>query len=178
MFSLFFLIIHNLVLTGLVFLYSLIKIVTHLEVVKCVKPEICLCSHGLGHFFSCRGIALAVQHFWDRGHRQITAFLPRWRQKNNSKAKGKVSLRTFTKASSATVFSIDTALIYWFPDCHYRFHYSSWAHLTSRKNKFSFVNYSWHHDMCNRKCRQTPSVCVVLYWSGRPHIHVNECKFP
>ncbi|KAF3837333.1 hypothetical protein F7725_004797 [Dissostichus mawsoni] len=27
-------------------------------------------SHGLGHFFSCRGIALAVQHFWDRGHQQ------------------------------------------------------------------------------------------------------------
>ncbi|MEQ2157978.1 hypothetical protein GOODEAATRI_007396, partial [Goodea atripinnis] len=28
-------------------------------------------SHGLGNFFSCRGIALAVQHFWDRGHRHI-----------------------------------------------------------------------------------------------------------
>ncbi|XP_028330536.1 NEDD4-binding protein 1 [Gouania willdenowi] len=44
-------------------------------------------SHGLGHFFSCRGIALAVQHFWDRGHRNIQALLPRWRQKNDPRNK-------------------------------------------------------------------------------------------
>ncbi|KAG7253656.1 hypothetical protein CRUP_014700 [Coryphaenoides rupestris] len=35
-------------------------------------------SHGLGHFFSCRGIALAVQHFWNRGHRRISTFLPQF----------------------------------------------------------------------------------------------------
>ncbi|XP_061921847.1 protein KHNYN [Entelurus aequoreus] len=40
-------------------------------------------SHGLGQFFSCRGIALAVQHFWDRGHRHISALVPQWRQKND-----------------------------------------------------------------------------------------------
>nr|XP_057924332.1 protein KHNYN [Doryrhamphus excisus]XP_057924333.1 protein KHNYN [Doryrhamphus excisus]XP_057924334.1 protein KHNYN [Doryrhamphus excisus] len=40
-------------------------------------------SHGRGHFFSCRGIALAVQHFWDRGHREISTLLPQWRQKND-----------------------------------------------------------------------------------------------
>uniref|UniRef100_A0AAQ4RD13 KH and NYN domain containing n=1 Tax=Gasterosteus aculeatus aculeatus TaxID=481459 RepID=A0AAQ4RD13_GASAC len=44
-------------------------------------------SHGLGHFFSCRGIALAVQHFWDRGHRHISALVPQWRQKSNPKIK-------------------------------------------------------------------------------------------
>ncbi|KAK2862889.1 hypothetical protein Q5P01_002422 [Channa striata] len=44
-------------------------------------------SHGLGLFFSCRGIALAVQHFWDRGHRHISALLPQWRQKNDPKIK-------------------------------------------------------------------------------------------
>ncbi|XP_061566013.1 NEDD4-binding protein 1 [Cololabis saira] len=44
-------------------------------------------SHGLGHFFSCRGIALAVQHFWDRGHRHISAMLPQWRQKSDPKIK-------------------------------------------------------------------------------------------
>ncbi|KAG8005999.1 NEDD4-binding protein 1 [Nibea albiflora] len=44
-------------------------------------------SHGLGHFFSCRGIALAVQHFWDRGHRHISALLPQWRQKFDPKIK-------------------------------------------------------------------------------------------
>ncbi|CAK6977568.1 protein KHNYN [Scomber scombrus] len=44
-------------------------------------------SHGLGHFFSCRGIALAVQHFWDRGHRHISVLLPQWRQKSDFKNK-------------------------------------------------------------------------------------------
>lgn len=46
-------------------------------------------SHGLGVFFSCRGIALAVQHFWAEGHREIMVFVPQWRQKNNSKIKEK-----------------------------------------------------------------------------------------
>ncbi|XP_061664581.1 protein KHNYN [Syngnathoides biaculeatus] len=40
-------------------------------------------SHGRGHFFSCRGIALAVQHFWERGHRHISTLLPQWRQKSD-----------------------------------------------------------------------------------------------
>ncbi|XP_015241750.1 PREDICTED: NEDD4-binding protein 1-like [Cyprinodon variegatus] len=44
-------------------------------------------SHGLGHFFSCRGIALAVQHFWDRGHRHISALVPQWRQKSDPRIK-------------------------------------------------------------------------------------------
>ncbi|KAM6959704.1 protein KHNYN [Tautogolabrus adspersus] len=46
-------------------------------------------SHGLGIFFSCRGIALAVQHFWDRGHRHISALLPQWRQKSDQRIKEK-----------------------------------------------------------------------------------------
>ncbi|MBN3324261.1 N4BP1 protein, partial [Atractosteus spatula] len=44
-------------------------------------------SHGLGHFFSCRGIALAVQYFWKRGHRKITTFVPQWRLKKDPKVK-------------------------------------------------------------------------------------------
>lgn len=44
-------------------------------------------SHGLGVFFSCRGIALAVQQFWGRGHRKITVFVPQWRQKKDQKIK-------------------------------------------------------------------------------------------
>ncbi|KAJ8007649.1 hypothetical protein DPEC_G00096360 [Dallia pectoralis] len=44
-------------------------------------------SHGLGQFFSCRGIALAVQHFWNRGHRSISTFIPQWRQKRDPKIK-------------------------------------------------------------------------------------------
>ncbi|KAM4809018.1 protein KHNYN-like [Rhinophrynus dorsalis] len=43
--------------------------------------------HGLHRFFSCRGIALAVQYFWDRGHREITVFVPQWRMKKDSKVK-------------------------------------------------------------------------------------------
>lgn len=56
-----------------------------------LKYSWCFHSHGLGHFFSCRGIALAVQHFWDRGHRRIIAFLPQWRQKSNLRSKGNTS---------------------------------------------------------------------------------------
>uniref|UniRef100_A0A8C5M109 NEDD4-binding protein 1 n=1 Tax=Leptobrachium leishanense TaxID=445787 RepID=A0A8C5M109_9ANUR len=43
--------------------------------------------HGLGRFFSCRGIALAVQFFWDRGHRNITVFVPYFRMKKDNKIK-------------------------------------------------------------------------------------------
>ncbi|XP_068097753.1 protein KHNYN-like [Hyperolius riggenbachi] len=43
--------------------------------------------HGLHSHFSCRGIALAVQHFWDRGHREITVFVPQYRMKKHSKIK-------------------------------------------------------------------------------------------
>ncbi|CAH2294712.1 KHNYN [Pelobates cultripes] len=43
--------------------------------------------HGLRCFFSCRGIALAVQFFWDRGHRNITVFVPHWRLKKDNKIK-------------------------------------------------------------------------------------------
>ncbi|XP_041095450.1 NEDD4-binding protein 1-like [Polyodon spathula] len=44
-------------------------------------------THGLGHFFSCRGIALAVQYFWNKGHRNITVFVPQWRQKRDARIK-------------------------------------------------------------------------------------------
>ncbi|NWH79656.1 N4BP1 protein, partial [Piaya cayana] len=40
-------------------------------------------SHGLRKFFSCRGIALAVDYFWKRGHRNITVFVPQWRTRRN-----------------------------------------------------------------------------------------------
>ncbi|XP_064786140.1 NEDD4-binding protein 1-like [Oncorhynchus masou masou] len=40
-------------------------------------------AHGLHRFFSCRGIAIAVEAFWSRGHREITVFVPQWRQKRD-----------------------------------------------------------------------------------------------
>ncbi|XP_059952347.1 protein KHNYN isoform X1 [Mesoplodon densirostris] len=43
--------------------------------------------HGLQHYFSSRGIAIAVQYFWDRGHRDITVFVPQWRFSRDSKVR-------------------------------------------------------------------------------------------
>ncbi|KAM4018717.1 NEDD4-binding protein 1 isoform 2-T2 [Anomaloglossus baeobatrachus] len=40
-------------------------------------------SHGLQKFFSCRGIAIAVEYFWRKGHRNITVFVPQWRTKRD-----------------------------------------------------------------------------------------------
>ncbi|XP_069822360.1 NEDD4-binding protein 1 isoform X2 [Dendropsophus ebraccatus] len=40
-------------------------------------------SHGLSKFFSCRGIAIAVEYFWKKGHRKITVFVPQWRTKRD-----------------------------------------------------------------------------------------------
>ncbi|KAJ8270768.1 hypothetical protein GJAV_G00119070 [Gymnothorax javanicus] len=37
-------------------------------------------SHGNKQVFSCRGVQLAVKWFWDRGHRDITVFVPLWRK--------------------------------------------------------------------------------------------------
>lgn len=46
------------------------------------------CRHGLQHYFSSRGIAIAVQYFWDRGHRDITVFVPQWRFSKDAKVRG------------------------------------------------------------------------------------------
>ncbi|XP_003755952.1 protein NYNRIN [Sarcophilus harrisii] len=59
--------------------------------------------HGLQHFFSCRGIALAVQYFWDRGHREITVFVPNWRLRKNSRVREGHYL---TKLHSLSLLSI------------------------------------------------------------------------
>ncbi|KAG2468099.1 probable ribonuclease ZC3H12B [Polypterus senegalus] len=40
-------------------------------------------SHGDKQVFSCRGIQLAVQWFWNRGHRDITVFVPSWRKEQH-----------------------------------------------------------------------------------------------
>ncbi|MBN3271010.1 ZC12A Endoribonuclease, partial [Polyodon spathula] len=37
-------------------------------------------SHGNKEVFSCHGIQLAVLWFWERGHRDITVFVPSWRK--------------------------------------------------------------------------------------------------
>lgn len=43
-------------------------------------------AHGLRKFFSCRGIAIAVEYFWKLGIRDITVFVPQWRTSRNAKA--------------------------------------------------------------------------------------------
>ncbi|XP_043840383.1 protein KHNYN isoform X2 [Dromiciops gliroides] len=64
--------------------------------------------HGLQHFFSCRGIALAVQYFWDRGHREITVFVPQWRLRKDSKVKERHFL---TKLQSLSLLSVTPSRI-------------------------------------------------------------------
>ena len=39
------------------------------------------CSHGNHQVFSCRGIEIAVDYFLKRGHTEVTAFVPQWRQR-------------------------------------------------------------------------------------------------
>ncbi|KAK7801736.1 hypothetical protein U0070_013230 [Myodes glareolus] len=39
--------------------------------------------HGVKKFFSCRGIAIAVEYFWKLGHRNITVFVPQWRTRRD-----------------------------------------------------------------------------------------------
>ncbi|KAM3603224.1 uncharacterized protein V6R79_018708 [Siganus canaliculatus] len=41
---------------------------------------VCVCSHGDKKVFSCQGIQLAVDWFWDKGLRDITVFIPLWRK--------------------------------------------------------------------------------------------------
>ena len=43
-----------------------------------------LCSHGRRQVFSCLGIKCAVDYFAERGHKQITAFVPAWRKETNN----------------------------------------------------------------------------------------------
>ncbi|KAL1784008.1 NEDD4-binding protein 1 [Sigmodon hispidus] len=40
-------------------------------------------AHGLKKFFSCRGIAIAVEYFWKLGNRNITVFVPQWRTRRD-----------------------------------------------------------------------------------------------
>lgn len=53
----------------------------------------CFCRHGHHRVFSCRGIALAVETFWRRGHREITVFVPQWRQKRD-----RLTIGTYTSS--------------------------------------------------------------------------------
>lgn len=40
-------------------------------------------SHGNKEVFSCRGIQLAVEWFRDKGHKDITVFVPAWRKEQS-----------------------------------------------------------------------------------------------
>lgn len=45
-------------------------------------------THGLKKFFSCRGIAIAVEYFWKLGNRNITVFVPQWRTRRDPNITG------------------------------------------------------------------------------------------
>lgn len=59
--------------------------------------------HGLQHFFSCRGIAMAVQYFWNRGHREVTVFVPTWQLRKTRRVRESHFL---TKLHSLKMLSI------------------------------------------------------------------------
>lgn len=40
-------------------------------------------SHGNKEGFSCRGIQLAVDWFLEKGHKDITVFVPAWRKEQS-----------------------------------------------------------------------------------------------
>lgn len=40
-------------------------------------------SHGNKEVFSCRGIKLAVDWFLERGHKDVTVFVPAWRKEQS-----------------------------------------------------------------------------------------------
>lgn len=40
-------------------------------------------SHGNKEVFSCRGIQLAVDWFLEKGHKDITVFVPAWRKEQS-----------------------------------------------------------------------------------------------
>nr|XP_032833328.1 NEDD4-binding protein 1 isoform X1 [Petromyzon marinus] len=44
-------------------------------------------AHGLNRYFSCRGMALCVEYFWKRGHRNITVFVPQYRTRRDPSIK-------------------------------------------------------------------------------------------
>ena len=45
--------------------------------------ESCAFSHGSKKVFSCQGIKLAVLWFRQRGHKEITVFVPQWRKETS-----------------------------------------------------------------------------------------------
>ena len=66
------------------------KIVILYEEKSCCNKKFS-CRHGKGQVFSCRGIQLVIDFFKERGHTQITAFVPQWREKNVHKHQNKIT---------------------------------------------------------------------------------------
>ncbi|KAK1336286.1 hypothetical protein QTO34_004091 [Cnephaeus nilssonii] len=50
---------------------------------KAVTLRVDNMNHGNKEVFSCRGIKLAVDWFLERGHRDITVFVPAWRKEQS-----------------------------------------------------------------------------------------------
>lgn len=48
-----------------------------------ITTPVCSFSHGNKEAFSCQGIQLAVDWFLERGHRDITVFVPAWRKEQS-----------------------------------------------------------------------------------------------
>lgn len=65
-----------------------VQSVRELSVYVCVHVcnlmlVILFCSHGNKEVFSCLGIQLAVDWFLEKGHKDITVFVPAWRKEQS-----------------------------------------------------------------------------------------------
>lgn len=50
---------------------------------RCLLPFHRFHSHGNKEVFSCQGIQLAVDWFLERGHQDVTVFVPAWRKEQS-----------------------------------------------------------------------------------------------
>lgn len=64
-------------------LSTLLAVLDHSLDLNTLQHIVLFCSHGNKEVFSCRGIQLAVEWFLDKGHKDITVFVPAWRKEQS-----------------------------------------------------------------------------------------------
>lgn len=110
------------------------------------SPSCFLCSHGLHRFFSCRGIALAVETFWRRGHRNITVFVPQWRQKRD---------RLTTGSTAASLPSPKRHLVYSSPGCVS----STEQHFLNQLEDLRLLSFTPSREVCGQRISSHDDRC-------------------
>ena len=88
-------------------------------------------SHGNKEVFSCRGIQLAVDWFRQRGHKDITVFVPQWR-KETSRTDARIKGTVKSKKN-------------WYPQncCNWPKIWTMWVLPWSKASKSCRLNGKW-----------------------------------